>query len=143
MLYASTSRHEKPPKDNTIGSYQMFVSPCYKFDGEGSWLTYWLIALAICGDAVEAEFEDYLHKRQVTEKDCPKNLKTTLSKICTWFKEKKKMCGDGSDIETADWHIPFPHLRADQMKGFEDDSLPIPRYVMGILLCIGRVEYSC
>lgn len=84
-------------------------------------------ALAICGDAVEAEFEAWLKGRGITEEDCPKNLNTTLAKICTSFKDKKKTCGDYNFGGDDTWHAPFPHLRANAGKGFEEDNLPIPK----------------
>jgi len=84
-------------------------------------------ALAVSGEAVQAEFEAWL-RSQLTSEDYPDDPQPLIYQICRKFKEEKKDCGLPPRPGSKTWNIPAPRLRPNRAKGFEKDHMKIDRY---------------
>lgn len=87
-----------------------------------------MTALAVSGEAVQAEFERMLRPR-ITQKDYPKDkdLERAIFQICRKFKEEKKKCGASLGSISKTWNCPVTGLKANSRKGFEKDCMKFDR----------------
>jgi len=84
-------------------------------------------ALAVSGEAVQAEFEAWL-RSHLTCANYPDGLQQLIYQICRKFKEEKKDCGLPPRPGSKTWNLPAPGLRPNRDKGFEKDHMKIDRY---------------
>lgn len=85
-----------------------------------------MIALEVCGEAVQAVFEHWL-RPQITRKDCPGDVERIIWQICRKFKEEKKKCGISLGPGSKTWNCPVPGLKANPRKRFEKDCMRFDR----------------
>lgn len=91
-----------------------------------------ITALEVSGEAIEAEFENWLRSR-ITKKDYTGDMERLIGRLRRKFKEDKKDCGLPPRLGSKTWNIQVPRLRKNDKKGFESGCLKVDWYASSLL----------